>query len=666
MADERTELDELFCQAVALTEPERSSFVHAVRDRDHSLGEDLRVLLEADASVSFEWNALPMDLSLDLVLDSARDREQQRAAEAARVDPLVGTTIHNYRIDGRIGGGGMGVVYRATHLALQKTVALKLLRADVTDDVGVQRFNREMQAAGKLDHPHVVRATDGGEFDGRQFMVMDFLDGVDLGTLVRTGGPLSVADASEAVRQAACGLQHAFEQGLTHRDIKPSNLFLTREGTVKVVDFGLASLRDAQGELTTQNDVFGTADYMAPEQWEDARSAGVASDVYSLCCTLFHLLVGHPPFRDDNTRSLPEKMRAHLHRTPADLRSLRDDVPDALASLVSESLSKDPRQRPAAHSALADGLEPFAVGASLVERPEAVLGSQRQALADTARSQGRLVDTVVPVGGHRAQEPASTEAIASRVRRTVFAGKAGPVGCSVVLTLCLMIMIPLIGDFGATVVSPGGIESVSRPVSENTESRPDSVSPLAQVEGSDRVVNLLQFEITHLADTGQEYVQSTLDVLGRPWSETVRLNDRCGVFVQFDRPVYCYLVALNPDGVVQLCHPESPTGAPTRQARFEYPRDNAFKFPFTDGRGQQAFVIVAAKTELPSWTGFQEQHDVQIPWQPNGTKGRWRFNIERLRGAHTETVSPQFQASCEYLDALPGVDEVFGVAFPVE
>ena len=173
--------------------------------------------------------------------------------------------IGPYRVLAKLGAGGMGTVYKALHTELEKVVALKVLPTDrMQDQSSVARFKREIKAAGKLDDPNIVRATDAGQVGNTHFLVMEYVDGLDLSNLVSRVGPLPVADACELMRQAAVGLTHAHEHGLVHRDIKPSNLMLTRGGQVKVLDLGLALLAEhhsnAGGELTGSGQMMGTLD----------------------------------------------------------------------------------------------------------------------------------------------------------------------------------------------------------------------------------------------------------------------------------------------------------------------------------------------------------------------------------------------------------------------
>jgi serine/threonine protein kinase len=261
----------------------------------------------------------------------------------------------------------MGTVYRAQHTHLRRPVALKLLRPERLGNPTMrQRFFREAAAVGRLDHPHIVRATDAGEDAGRPFLVMELLDGLDLQKVLRHGGPLPVADACEIVRQAALGLQCAHERGLVHRDVKPSNLLLTSQGCVKVLDLGLAHLGTdplTGEEHSLSEPVLGTADYMAPEQATAPRQVDARADVYGLGCTLYALLTGSPPFAGRET--LYQKMKAHAEEPPVPLGVRRSDLPAPLTALVDRMLSKNPAERPASAGAVAAALAPYAPGADL-------------------------------------------------------------------------------------------------------------------------------------------------------------------------------------------------------------------------------------------------------------------------------------------------------------
>ncbi len=250
----------------------------------------------------------------------------------------------------RLGEGGMGAVFKARHRRLGRIDALKIIRKDRLDNPeAVRRFQREAQAAARLSHPNIVRIFDAGEIHGSHFLVMQYVEGCDLSRLVKQGGPLSIQQACDYVRQAALGLQHAHEQGLVHRDIKPHNLVLTRAssaaaeasdvGLLKVLDMGLARIEQKSNEndsgtLTREGVVMGTVDYLAPEQARNSHRVDIRADLYSLGCTLFYLLTGRVPFPGGTTI---EKLLRHQCEEPPALEKTWPDVPPGLADLVRNS-----------------------------------------------------------------------------------------------------------------------------------------------------------------------------------------------------------------------------------------------------------------------------------------------------------------------------------------
>jgi serine/threonine protein kinase len=245
-------------------------------------------------------------------------------------DVLPLETIREYKLLAKLGEGGMGAVYKALHTRLDKVVALKVLpQGRMRDGGSVARFQREMKAVGRLDHPNIVRAMDAGEEDGTHFLVMEYVEGADLSLLAKNVGPLPVPDACELVRQAALGLQEAHEHGMVHRNIKPSNLILARSPrkksppTLKVLDLGLALLAEAlspdQG-LTSTGQMMGTIDYMAPEQGSDTHRVDIRADIYSLGATLYRLLTGTAPFAGDKFDTPVKKILALATKSPRRFR----------------------------------------------------------------------------------------------------------------------------------------------------------------------------------------------------------------------------------------------------------------------------------------------------------------------------------------------------------
>lgn len=291
--------------------------------------------------------------------------------------PVVGEMLHEYRLLEKLASGGMGTVYRALHVRLDKEVALKVIHpARVRDPRMRQRFGREMKAIGKLRHPNIVLATDAGEFQGVLYLVMELEQGADLARYVRGQGRLSIAEACDYARQAALALQYAHEAGLVHRDVKPSNLFRTAGGQIKLLDLGLSLLEVSEGPqvlkgLPQENSAdidsdpltadktlgaMGTDEYMAPEQWNDAHQVDARADLYSLGCTLFFLLTGRSPFVLSGTPSRAQIRSAHAHNPPPAIRSLRPDASPRLEALLNRLLEKKPVQRFASAAEVAEQL----------------------------------------------------------------------------------------------------------------------------------------------------------------------------------------------------------------------------------------------------------------------------------------------------------------------
>src|SRR5262245_16008733 len=264
----------------------------------------------------------------------------------------------------RVGEGAMGQVFKAWNTRLGRIVAVKMIHKEhIANQTAMDRFQREMQTVGQLDHPNVLLVRDAGEVDGRPYLVMDFIDGTDLSKRVKKGGPLAVADAVKLVHQTALGLQHAFERGVVHRDIKPGNLLLTvaADGTplVKIFDFGLSRLDGVTynaARLTHAGKLIGTVDYMAPEQAEDAHTVDTRADIYSLGCTLYFLLTGKTPFPGS---SIAEKIAARMIRTAPSVRDLRPEVPAGLDSVMQRMMARQPDQRYATPQEAAQALAPF-------------------------------------------------------------------------------------------------------------------------------------------------------------------------------------------------------------------------------------------------------------------------------------------------------------------
>lgn len=271
--------------------------------------------------------------------------------------------IGDYEILSTIGRGGMGSVFKARHLRLEKLVAIKVLpHRKMRSPDSVARFNREMKIIGQMAHPAVATAFDAGEDEGTHYLVMELIDGVDLGQIVRLGGPLRIEEACELVRQAAIAVQYAHDQGVVHRDVKPSNLMLNVNGEIKLLDLGLATLGSLDGtvdELTTVGQLMGTLDYMAPEQCGGHEPVTFQSDIYSLASTLYKLLTGTSPYSSSDNDTPLKKLRAMACSDPVPIQRRLDSIPHELAAIIDRGLATDPALRFPSATAFAKALEAF-------------------------------------------------------------------------------------------------------------------------------------------------------------------------------------------------------------------------------------------------------------------------------------------------------------------
>ena len=256
----------------------------------------------------------------------------------------------------KIGEGGMGEVFKAMHRRMRRLVCIKILRPTlVNSQYAVRRFQREVRAAAQLSHPNIVTAFDADEEKGTHFLVMEYVEGQDLGSLVARQGALPVSDVVRYIAQAAVGLEYAHAKGIVHRDIKPSNLLLDERGTVKILDMGLARIDEPEGpktegqqefdtndSLTRENQIVGTVEYMSPEQADDTNRVDRRSDIYSLGCTMYRLLIGTPPYQAETPIKV---LMAHRLKAIPSLRAARPEVPEELEAIYQKMMAKSQSER---------------------------------------------------------------------------------------------------------------------------------------------------------------------------------------------------------------------------------------------------------------------------------------------------------------------------------
>jgi eukaryotic-like serine/threonine-protein kinase len=307
-------------------------------------------------------------------------------------DSLVGETLSDkYRIDEFLSHGGMGTVYRGTHILMDKTVAIKVLHPSLAaDDKIVARFSREARAASRISHPHALNVTDFGESqNGVVFLVMEYLHGRTLKQVIHEEGPMPLARVVEIIRQVCGALDAAHSEGVVHRDLKSDNIMLIDVGGgdwAKVLDFGIAKIQEPVGSakdsaLTSPNLIIGTPQYMSPEQCSQASELDARSDIYSLGVILYELLVGHVPFTGESPTAV---MMKHLQEPAPSVLDERKDVPAAVGRVVARSMAKRPEDRYQSAGELAEALS-----AASEEAVPAVAASNASDLDE--RSTNRIV-----------------------------------------------------------------------------------------------------------------------------------------------------------------------------------------------------------------------------------------------------------------------------------
>jgi serine/threonine protein kinase/putative intracellular protease/amidase len=336
-------------------------------------------------------------------------------AQTERPDARVGTQLGKYHIVGRLGQGGMGVVYQAVDTLLQRPVAIKVLpEAVASDEQALQRLLREARAAAKLNHAHVVAIHDINQHDGVHFLVMELVDGPSLASLIEKG-PLDWREATRAVADACRALTAAHGAAIIHRDIKPGNLLRAADGLVKLADFGLAKATD-HSSLTQSGSVLGTPLFMSPEQCQ-SLPLDVRSDIYSLGATYYMLLTGQPPYRGHGSI---EVMFAHVSNPIPDLRKIRPDLPEACSAIIRKAMAKNPGQRFQSAEQMLGALEAALDGKSFppVEKDHRPRKGIAAALIGVALLVGLIGWQAFRGGPDSTTSPGSTPAVGASASKT--------------------------------------------------------------------------------------------------------------------------------------------------------------------------------------------------------------------------------------------------------
>ena len=328
--------------------------------------------------------------------------------------------LKDYLIVDYIGKGGMGQVFKAVHELMGREVAIKVLPRERCTPTAISSFEREIRNQAKLDHAHLVRAFDAGRDGNVYFLVTEYVPGTDLRKLVREpgdGGRLSESDAAQIVMQAAIALDYVHESGMVHRDVKPGNLLVTRDGTTKLSDLGLAGFMDDVGSDPRMGKITGTADYLAPDVVRSPRDILPVSDIYSLGCTLYYAVTGKVPFPGGTTR---DKIRRHLEQMPWHPLRLNPELSEDFVEVIADMMEKDPGLRVQTAAEVMVRLEPWASeeGLMISQSSRARWLPPPIPTDDDDSDTADIHDLSIPEGSSGSQISQATDPLASAVEDT--------------------------------------------------------------------------------------------------------------------------------------------------------------------------------------------------------------------------------------------------------
>lgn len=361
---------------------------------------------------------LPEDASLVADYLVAKEKITRWHADKLLDKKYRGFFLGKYKLLGHLGTGGMSSVYLAEHQLMHRLRAVKVLpRTRVHDSSYLARFLLEAQATAALDHPNIVRAYDVDNEGENHYIVMEYVEGQDLQIIVKERHPLPLAEVCSYIAQAAEGLNYAHEEGLVHRDVKPANLLMDPNRVVKLLDLGLALMKNSEeGSLTVAHNenVLGTADYLAPEQAVNSHNVDLRADIYGLGCTMYFALTGHPPFVDG---SLAQRIAKHQSQMPDDILKDRPDCPRDLSDICVKMMQKKPEKRYQTMKEVAEALENwlsihgYAFDDALVKSTH----SRHVAAAalGASRPSGSGAAGTVPAKGTTSSKPGSSKVLAT-------------------------------------------------------------------------------------------------------------------------------------------------------------------------------------------------------------------------------------------------------------